>query len=154
MKGSGILGVMLLLLIACQHVAEVKKPKKLIEEAQLIEILTDLAIYSAAKSQDRILVESKNIDIYHHLSEKHKIDTTVLRENINYYASDIARYTSIQEAVKSALEKQKKDYDALNKKEDAKRKAKMEKARKKLQSANDSVFRPKLQQLKAASANN
>ena len=119
----------------------VEKPRQLIKKEQMVEILSDLAIYSASKSQDRKLVESKNVDIHLFLSNKYNIDTTTLKQNIDYYASDLETYMQMQEQVKAFLEKEKKKYDRINVKEERERKKKLDSLKK--AHDQDSITSPK-----------
>lgn len=123
--------IVLLFLYSCQQVSEVQKPKNFIGEDKLVKILVDASIHSAAKSQDRRLMEAKNVDVVAFLKTKYNIDTLTLRENINYYAADTENYNRIQERVKRILETEKAKYDRINEEQDKARKAKMEAAKKK-----------------------
>lgn len=139
-------------LFSCKKIDKIHKPNNLIDEKVLVDILTDAAIYSAAKSQDKRMLEAKNVDMQVFLKEKYNIDTLTLRENINYYASDLERYQKIQGKVKDILEAKKKVVDELNKKEDEARKKKMEE-KKQSHKGNDSTFK-KVQRLKEITAKN
>ena len=55
--------VLFLLLLSCDTSQEVEKPKNFIGEDKLVKILVDASIHSAAKSQDRRMLEAKNVDI-------------------------------------------------------------------------------------------
>lgn len=102
---------------SCQEIDKTKKPKQVIPEETMVNILADLAIYGAAKSQDRRLIESKNVDVVQFIEKKYQIDTTRLRENISYYVADVDRYKSMQEQVRKILQEKKKEIDAINKAE-------------------------------------
>lgn len=116
--------ILLFLILGCQDIKEVEKPERLIDEKEMVAILKDLTIYSAAKGQDRRLLESKNVDMVHILQKKYKIDTIVLKQNIAYYTADLEKYQAMHEEVKRQLEEEKKKYDAVNarKKEENKKK--------------------------------
>ncbi|NQY06954.1 MAG: DUF4296 domain-containing protein [Flavobacteriaceae bacterium] len=133
--------IIIALFFSCQKLENVEKPRQLIKKEQMVEILSDLAIYSASKSQDRKLVESKNVDIHLFLSNKYNIDTTTLKQNIDYYASDLETYMQMQEQVKAFLEKEKKKYDRINVKEERERKKKLDSLKK--AHDQDSITSPK-----------
>lgn len=103
--------------LSCQKIDKTEKPKELIPEETMVNILADLAIYGAAKSQDRRLVESKNVDVVQFIQKKYQIDTTRLRENISYYVADVDHYKQMQEKVREILQEKKKAIDAINKAE-------------------------------------
>ena len=107
--------ILVVMLWSCQNIETTPKPEKIISEDTMVEILADLAIYGAAKSQDRRLVESKNVDVVQYIKKKYNVDTTQIRENISYYVSDIDRYKKMQEAVRNILQQKKKEIDAKNK---------------------------------------
>lgn len=106
-----------LLCFSCQEIDKTEKPKQVIPEETMVKILADLAVYGAAKSQDRRLIESKNVDVVQFIQKKYQIDTTLLRENISYYVADVDRYKNMQEQVRKILQEKKKEVDAINKAE-------------------------------------
>ena len=62
---------------SCDTSREVEKPKNFIGEDRLVKILADAAIHSAAKSQDRRMLEAKNVDIVVFLKKISTINFTI-----------------------------------------------------------------------------
>lgn len=99
MKKS-ILFCLLLSIISCQSTVE--KPEKLIEKDKMIDIMYDLSLLEAIKSQNingGISNESANEYLY----KKYKIDSIQLVQNNKYYATDVEEYKKMFEEVKSRL---------------------------------------------------
>ncbi len=82
-----------------------EKPEKLIEKDKMVDILYDLSLLEAIKSQNingGISNESANDYLY----KKYKIDSIQLVQNNKYYAADVEEYKKMFEEVKSRLAKQ------------------------------------------------
>lgn len=82
----------------------VEKPKKLIDKKTMTNILYDLAILDALKSNQAPLLEQKNINPTTFIYQKYAIDSLQLVENNKYYAADIKAYKKMYEAVEKRLE--------------------------------------------------
>lgn len=100
-----ILFCLLILLVACTSTGE--KPKNLIEKDKMINVLYDLSLLQAIRSQNiGGGVENKAINDY--IFKKYKIDSVQLAQSNKYYASDMQEYKSIFEGVKAKLEEESK----------------------------------------------
>lgn len=100
-----ILFCLLILLVACTSTGE--KPKNLIEKDKMINVLYDLSLLQAIRSQNiGGGVENKAINDY--IFKKYKIDSVQLAQSNKYYASDMEEYKSIFEGVKAKLEEESK----------------------------------------------
>ncbi|WP_284652706.1 DUF4296 domain-containing protein [Flavobacterium terrisoli] len=104
MKRIVLIGL-LLSLISCNDAVE--KPKNLIEKDKMIDILYDISLLEAIKTQN-IDGGISNKEANEYLFEKYKIDSTQLAESNKYYASDVDEYKKMFGEVKSRLEKQTK----------------------------------------------
>jgi hypothetical protein len=83
----------------------IEKPKNLIEKDKMINILYDLSLLDAVKTQfieGGISNQKANDYIY----KKYKIDSLQLVQSNKYYASDIEEYKKMFEEVKSKLDKE------------------------------------------------
>jgi hypothetical protein len=100
-----------------------KKPVNLISKDKMSEVLYDLYIINAAKGVNRKLLETNGVIPENFVLTKHKIDSVQFAESNMYYAFDTKSYSAIVTQVKTRLEKEKKEFEALEKKEslDAKR---------------------------------
>src|SRR5574343_776611 len=83
----------LLVIISCTSAIE--KPKKLIEKDKMVDILYDIALLEAIKSQNvNGGISSKKANEF--LFQKYKIDSLQWEENNKYYASDIEEYKKMR----------------------------------------------------------
>ena len=103
MSNRFILIGLLLAFIGCNHTID--KPDNLIEKDKMIDILYDISLLEAIKSQNISGgISNKNANTY--LYKKYKIDSIQFAQSNKYYASDIEEYKKMFEEVKSRLEKQ------------------------------------------------
>lgn len=98
-----VLFFLLLALISCNDTVE--KPKNLIEKDKMVDILYDLSLLEAIKSQNiNGGISNENANKY--LYKKYKIDSIQLVQSNKYYAADVEEYKKMFEEVKSKLDKQ------------------------------------------------
>ena len=102
----------LFLAVSCGDKA-VKKPDNLIEEDKMVNIIYDLSLLEAAKSQKPAVLDSNAVDVRNYIYKKYKIDSIQFAKSGQYYASDIANYRKIYANVAKKLEDQKKTADSL-----------------------------------------
>ena len=99
---------------SCQNVA-VEKPKKLIDEAVMVDILCDLSLMEAIKSQN--IADSGNaINSSQYIYKKYKIDSIQFVQNNKFYASYVDNYKKMFEKVKARLENEANKLDTIMKK--------------------------------------
>jgi len=109
MKKS-ILLVLIVLLFGCNN-NSLEKPKNLIEKDKMIDILHDITLLEAIKTQNingGITVKMGNQYIY----KKYKIDSIQFVKSNKYYASDIDQYKKMFEKVKEKLSSETLKNDA------------------------------------------
>ncbi|MFY8009403.1 MAG: DUF4296 domain-containing protein [Flavobacterium sp.] len=93
----------LLVFVGCTTAIE--KPKKLIEKDKMVDILYDIALLEAIKSQNvNGGISSKKSNEF--LFKKYKIDSLQWEENNKYYASDIEEYKKMYEEVKKRIQEE------------------------------------------------
>jgi len=93
----------LLVFISCANTVE--KPKKLIDKDKMVDILFDIALLEAVKSQNiNGGISSKKANEF--LFKKYQIDSLQWEENNKYYASDIEEYKKMYQEVKRRLEEE------------------------------------------------
>ncbi|MBW1295300.1 DUF4296 domain-containing protein [Aquimarina litoralis] len=121
MKKSVIYSVLLLVLLSfsCQNLDKVDKPKNLIEEDKMIEILADIAFVKAAKGSYKKVFDIEKINPESYILEKHGIDSIVFAENNRWYVSELDRYEEIFGKVKKKIEISKIKFEKLKKEEDS-----------------------------------
>ena len=99
---------------SCQNSA-IEKPKKPIDEAVMVDILYDLSLMEAMKSQN--IADSGNaINSSQYIYKKYKIDSIQFVQNNKYYASDVDNYKKMFEKVKARLENEANKLDTIMKK--------------------------------------
>lgn len=93
-----------LFVFACQKSA-VEKPDNLIEKDKMQDILFDISLIEAMKTQNLtggISRKESNEYIY----KKYKIDSVQLTNSNKYYASDVAEYRKMFEKIKDRLQEE------------------------------------------------
>jgi hypothetical protein len=106
-----ILLIVSLLIISCTN-----KPKNLIPREEFVNLLAEIHIYDAIMNKEGYL--DKNITIndsasyYNFLFKKHQITRIDLKENIDFYSTDIEDFNLIYDEVVARLEKIKTDVDS------------------------------------------
>jgi hypothetical protein len=85
-------------LVGCKQSA-LEKPKNLIKEEMMIDVLYDMAIIEAIKSNN-----PPALDVY----EKYHIDSLQFAKSDQYYAVNVDIYSKMFEKVNARLEAQKK----------------------------------------------
>lgn len=103
MDAKNILMVLLFVLAGCTTAVE--KPKKLIEKDKMIDILYDISLLEAIKSQNingGISTQKANEFLF----KKYQIDSLQWEENNKYYATDIEEYKKMYQEVKRRIEQE------------------------------------------------
>lgn len=103
-KRSILIGL-LLAFISCNDTID--KPNNLIEKDKMVDILYDISLLEAIKSQNiNGGISNKNANAY--LYKKYKIDSIQFAQSNKYYAADVEEYKKMFEEVKTRLEEQVK----------------------------------------------
>ncbi len=96
----------ILTFLACKEDGA-KKPDRLIEKAQMVDIMYDLSLLEAIKYQNPAVLDSNQIRPKQFIYKKYKVDSLQLAQNNLYYASDYKEYKIMFDEVVSRLEKDK-----------------------------------------------
>ena len=117
-----------------------KEPKHLIEKEKMVDIMYDLSLLGAMRSQNAVFLDSFKNNSNEYIYKKYKIDSIQFAQSNIYYAADFKEYKKMYEQVKLRLEKNKKLAEAAVKAE-KKKTALLEKKNKKLKEkkVNDSI---------------
>ena len=83
-------------------------PENLIEEDQMIEVLSEFMLLNAAKGMNKKILEKHIADPTQYIFDKYGIDSTQLANSNTYYAHNSEAYASIYEHLKKKLESDKK----------------------------------------------
>ncbi len=106
MRKFALLLLLVLALASCRKQV-VPKPDNLIPEDKMKDIIYDLSLLEAIRSQRPMSMETHNIDPLSYIYQKYDIDSIQFVESNKFYASDVARYKRIYESVDKRLETQK-----------------------------------------------
>ena len=91
------------ILISCQKSA-VPKPDNLIDEDVMVDIIYDISILEAMKSQKGDVLESNSINPNTYIFKKYKIDSLQFANSDKFYASEIKKYKEIFDKVNKRME--------------------------------------------------
>ncbi|OYU81126.1 MAG: hypothetical protein CFE23_06450 [Flavobacterium sp. BFFFF1] len=89
----------------------VEKPKNLIPEDQMVDIIYDLSLLEAIRLSDPGAIREKKINPSTYVYEKYKVDSLQFAKSDHYYAGDINKYAKLYEKVEKRLEKRKETED-------------------------------------------
>jgi Domain of unknown function (DUF4296) len=88
------------------------KPDNLIDDDKMIEILTDLSIMDALKSQNAVNGTLK-FEVNDYVFKKYKIDSLQFAQSNKYYASDVPKYKRMYKIVNEKLTARKTELDQI-----------------------------------------
>lgn len=96
-----------------------QKPENLIPEDKMAEIMYDVFLLNSAKGVNKIILEVNGVMPENYIFEKYSIDSTQFAESNNYYVYNTKTYESILNKIKEKIDLKKKEYEALDKIEEA-----------------------------------
>ncbi len=102
-----------ILFASCQHVERPDKPKNLISEDVMVDILTDAYLNNAARSFNnrQLIAVGAKLDSF--VYAKHNVDSISFVESNAYYSSNLNEYISIFQKVEERLTKMQEKADTL-----------------------------------------
>lgn len=101
-----------LILLSCQQNA-VDKPDNLIEEDTMEDILYDLAILDAIKTNKPASLDKKNITASTYVYNKYNIDSLQFVSSNHYYAADVHNYLKMYQRIEERLATEKTKIDTV-----------------------------------------
>ena len=107
--------IALFVLVSCNN-SPMEKPDNLIEERVMTNILYDLMLLDAMKSQNPYDTIKKNIKPKEYVFKKYKIDSLQFVKSNQYYISQIDVYKKMYDVIHERLEKEIKENNLLQKK--------------------------------------
>ena len=113
--------LLIIIVLSCNDIDRPSKPKNLISEGKMVDIITDMSLLNAAKGVDRNILEENGIVPLNFIYEKYQIDSLQFAQSNNYYAYNVNKYEAIYSKVKERLEKEKV---LINAQQEEKKKAK------------------------------
>ena len=102
----------LLVLVSCKEEV-VRKPKRLIEQDVMVNILYDLTILEAIRNQNPASLDSLKINARDYIFKKYKIDSVQFAKSNIYYAADYEGYKSMFEQITKHLDASTKSAEDL-----------------------------------------
>jgi hypothetical protein len=138
-KKVSVIIVLCFFVLACNENDKPKQPDNLISKEKMSEILYDLYVINAAKGVNRKLLEKNGFMPETYVLTKYDIDSTQFANSNAYYAFDTDTYKSIIDQVKIRLEKEKVEFEELQKVEGMAAKARRDSINKKKQRKKDSL---------------
>lgn len=106
---------MLSLLIGCKKVS-VEKPKNLIPEEKMVEIIYDMALFEAITVSQPASVQERKLEPDTFIFKKYQVDSLQFSASNKFYAADVNLYAKIFDKVSKKLESKLKETDSLVKK--------------------------------------
>jgi hypothetical protein len=113
MKKLAALFLLFAILISCQKPA-VQKPDNLIDEEVMVDIMYDISVLEAMKSQKAVVLETNNINPNTYIYKKYKIDSLQFANSDKFYASDIKKYKEIFDKVNKRMEEKIESFKKAN----------------------------------------
>jgi hypothetical protein len=105
MKKLSTLSFCFALFVSCQN-APIEKPDNLIDQDKMVDIMFDISILEAMKSQTTLVLETNKINSNTYIYKKYNIDSLQFANSDKYYASDVEKYKAIFDAVNKRIEDQ------------------------------------------------
>jgi hypothetical protein len=114
--------ILICVFFSCNSAVEKpKKPENLISEEKMVDIMYDVFLLNSAKGVNKKLLELNGVFPEQYVFEKYKIDSSQFANSNNYYAYDTKTYESILNRIKEKIDLKKKEFEALEKVEEAER---------------------------------
>lgn len=101
------------LFFGCQNIQYPERPKDLIPEDKMVEVLIDVHLFNAAKSVNRLPLQQTGMTPHQFIYEKHDIDSVQYEKSNAYYGANLNTYERIHTSVKTFLENQKTEIDTV-----------------------------------------
>ncbi|WP_375238988.1 DUF4296 domain-containing protein [Aurantibacter sp.] len=92
-----------LILNSCYQLEKPEKPNTFLSEQEMVNVLTEISILSAAKGINKKKLGENGILPKNYIYTKHKIDSVIFAENNIYYSHDLDAYNRIYNKVKDSL---------------------------------------------------
>jgi hypothetical protein len=105
MKKFNVLFFCFALFVSCQN-APIEKPDNLIDQDKMVDIMFDISVLEAMKSQTTLVLETNKINPNTYIYKKYNIDSLQFANSDKYYASDVKIYKEIFDEVNRRIEDQ------------------------------------------------
>lgn len=102
-----------LFFFSCQNIQYPERPKDLIPEDKMVEVLIDVHLFNAAKSVNRLPLQQTGMTPHQFIYEKHNIDSVQYEKSNAFYGANLNSYERIHNRVKDYFELQKTEIDTV-----------------------------------------
>lgn len=93
----------LFVLFSCGE-EKAEKPKNLLPEDKIVNMLYDIAVLQAISSYQPKALDSSRVDGKNYIFKKYKTDSLTFAQSHEYYAMDLKRYEGIQKKVAARID--------------------------------------------------
>ena len=94
----------LFIVVACgKEQQSIAVPECLLSEQEMIDMMVDFSLVKSAKSIGRKDLKYSGIKPLEYLYAKHVVDTTVIKDNLEYYNADLKKSKQLHDTVISIL---------------------------------------------------
>lgn len=105
MKKLSVLFSCFVIFVSCQN-TPIEKPDNLIDQDKMVDVMFDITVLEAMKSQNSLVLETNKINPNTYVYKKYNIDSLQFANSDKYYASDVKIYKEIYDAVNKRIEAQ------------------------------------------------
>lgn len=114
---------------ACQKVEKAPKPRPLIEQSRMVELISDLIILDATMSVNSKALSDIKVVPSEFIFQKYKLDSAQIATNLRYYNEDLSQNKELYSLVKARVEAHKNNYDSIKTLKDSLRRIEIEEKR-------------------------
>ena len=107
--------IIALFFFGCQDIKYPKKPKNLISQEKMVDVLTEAYLANAARSVNIKPITTEGLRIDSLVYDKFGVDSLQFAKSNDYYAADINIYMKIFQDVEMRLSQMEKDHDSIQK---------------------------------------
>ena len=106
--------ISLMLILSCQTADKIKKPDKLLSKDQMVAILSDIAVLKSANDVNSNRLSKFIESPFDYVTEKYKVDSLTIAQNIEYYNFQFNDNLSIYKRVEENIQNRKQKIDSIN----------------------------------------
>lgn len=112
-----VLIFLVLILASCQDLDRTEKPKDLIPEDKMVDVLTELSLLNAARNFNKFKLEKTGIEPESYIYEKFGIDSLQFERSNAWYSEQYTVYEGIYDSVKVRVQLMKTRLDSIMERE-------------------------------------